>query len=104
MKLALYVRVVCREPGGIRLAMQIGALRKWAAARGHAVTREFVDVGCSGLRLDRPGLDALRSAAASRDFDALLVSTRDPLTRVAADGVRLVDELSARGVRVLLVD
>jgi hypothetical protein len=84
MKLALYARVVCREPGGDRLATQGGALREWAAARGHTVLREFVDDGFSGLRLDRPGIEARRSAAVSRAFEAVLVPTPDRPTRVAA--------------------
>jgi site-specific DNA recombinase len=104
MNIALYARVACRDPGGVRLATQIGSLREWAAANGHAVTRQFVDDGFSGLRLDRPGLDALRSAAASHAFEAVLVSSPDHVTRIAADGVRLVSELSARGVRVLFTD
>jgi site-specific DNA recombinase len=104
MELALRARVARREPGSVRLVSQIGSFRECAAAHGHAVLREFVDDGCSGLRLDRPGLDALRSAPASSAFEAVLVSTPDRPTRVAADGVRLVNELAAGGVRVLLTD
>jgi DNA invertase Pin-like site-specific DNA recombinase len=100
MSIALYVRVACRDPRDDRITSQLGALREWAAANGHVVTREFVDHGFSGLRSDRPGLDALRSAAASGAFEAVLVAAPDRLSRVAAECLGIVDELKVADVRV----
>ena len=101
MKVAIYARRACRDPWSNQLAAQIESLRIWAAANGHAVVKEHVDDGYSGTTLDRPGLQALRAAAAAGRFEAVAATDPSRFTRVVEDHDRLAEELEAGGVRLL---
>ena len=59
MRVGIYARVSTetREARGT-IGSQLEALRAKVAAEGHELVVEFIDDGCSGARLDRPGLDA----------------------------------------------
>jgi site-specific DNA recombinase len=101
MKVAIYARRGCRQPVSNRLAAQIESLRTWAAANEHAVVEEHLDDGYSGTTLDRPGLQAIREAAAAGGFEGVAATDPYRFTRVLEDLDRLVEELGASGVRVL---
>src|SRR5215471_8752898 len=64
MRVAIYARVSTesQEARGT-IGSQLDVLRKRVTTEGHQLVAEFCDDGCSGARLDRPGLDALRDAA-----------------------------------------
>lgn len=105
MRVAIYARVSteAQEARGT-IGSQLETLRSRAAAEGHEVVAEFLDDGCSGARLDRPGLDALRDAAEGGLIEAVWCLTPDRLARSYAYQVVVLDELDRLGVRVLFSD
>jgi len=86
------------------IGSQLDTLRKRIAAEGHDLTAEYCDDGCSGARLDRPGLDAVRDAAEAGQIDAVWCLSPDRLARVYAYQVIVLDELARCGVSVLFHD
>ena len=101
MRAALYARVSTeqQEQQGT-IGSQIEALRCAALAQGMEVVKEYVDDGHSGARLDRPGLDSLRDAAASGLFEIVLVLCPDRLARRYAYQVLILEEFERLGVRM----
>lgn len=105
MRVAIYARVSTQsqEARGT-IGSQLEVLRKRIAAEGHQLVAEYCDDGCSGARLDRPGLDALRDAAEAGQLDAVWCLSPDRLARVYAYQVIVLDELVRHGVTVLFHD
>jgi site-specific DNA recombinase len=105
MRVAIYARVSTesQEARGT-IGSQLETLRKRIAAEGHDLAAEYCDDGCSGARLDRPGLDAVRDAAEAGQIDAVWCLSPDRLARVYAYQVIVVDELARCGVSVLFHD
>jgi site-specific DNA recombinase len=105
MKVALYARVSseAQEARGT-IGSQLEVLRARVTAEGHELVAEFCDDGCSGARLDRPGLDTLRDQAEAGAFDAVWCLSPDRLARAYAYQVLILDELEQFGVRVLFSD
>jgi site-specific DNA recombinase len=100
---ALYARVsTTRQQEDRTVASQLAALEKAAEAMGLEVSAEqrYVDEGYSGSRLDRPGLDALRDAAADGLLDLVLVYAPDRLARNYVHQQIVLEELGKRGVQV----
>lgn len=107
LRTALYARVsTTRQERDETLASQLEALERAASALGVTVPpeRRFLDDGVSGSRLDRPGLDALRDAAADGLIDRLLVYCPDRLARNYVHQHVLIEELTQRGVEVHFVE
>ncbi len=72
MKAAIYARVPTeRQAERGTIGSQVEALRADVTAAGHELAGEYCDDGCSGARLDRPGLDALRDAAEAGLFEVV---------------------------------
>jgi len=105
MRVAIYARVSTesQEARGT-IGSQLDVLRKRVAAEGHQLVAEYCDDGCSGARLDRPGLDAMRDAAEAGKIDAVWCLSPDRLARVYAYQVIVIDELVRCGVSVLFHD
>ena len=104
---AVYARVsTARQEQEQTVASQIDALDRAASAMGITIApeRRFVDEGFSGSRLDRPGLDALRDAAADGLLDRVLVYCPDRLARNYVHQHVLIEELNRRGVEVHFVE
>ena len=104
---ALYARVsTARQEEDRTVASQLAALEKSAEALGLVVPTEqrYVDEGYSGSRLDRPGLDALRDAAADGLLDVVLVHSPDRLARSYVYQQVVLEELTKRGVQVHFVE
>lgn len=100
---ALYARVsTTRQQEDRTVASQVAALEKAAESMGLVVAAEhrYVDEGYSGSRLDRPGLDALRDAAAEGLLDLILVYAPDRLARNYVYQQLVLEELGKRGVQV----
>lgn len=59
---------------------------------------EFVDIGVSGAKRDRPGLDAMLAAVRRREIDVVAVWRFDRFARTVAHLVEALDEFKALGV------
>lgn len=99
MKAAIYVRV---STGMQDEGLQRDELTAFATRRGYAVVAEFRDVA-SGARDERPGLEAMRSAARRGGFEVVLVWKLDRLGRSLKHLLGLLDELSREGVRLAVL-
>ena len=94
---AIYARVSSdRQKENGTIASQTAAVRECARARAYIVPPEWVfeDDGFSGARLDRPGLEAVQSAAEERErflrIAETLESFRDRL-RASAETLELIE-------------
>ena len=106
MRAAIYARVSTgRQERDQTIDSQLTALRHWATANGHDLRDEhvFTDEGYSGARLDRPGLDRLRDAAAEGAFDVVAVHSPDRLARKYAYQALLLEEFRKAGCEVAFV-
>lgn len=95
MKVALYAWVSTeRQAERGTIGCQLAVVRDQVSAAGHELVGEFVDDGHSGARPARPGLDALRDAAAAALLDTVWCLSPDRLARVYAYQVLVLDELA----------
>ena len=94
-KCAIYARVSTIDQ---RVDNQLLDLRQFAAQRGYEVVCEFTDVGISGSKCRRPGLDAMLKEARKRKFSVLIVAAFDRLARSTRHFLSVVDELDSLGV------
>jgi site-specific DNA recombinase len=103
MRAAIYARVSTpRQAREHKTDQQVTRLERYAEQKGWVLDggRVYLDEGYSGASLNRPGLDALRDAAAMAEFEVLLVSAPDRLARNYVHQVLLLEELQGRGCRV----
>ena len=104
---ALYARVsTARQEQEQTVASQVEALDRAATSMGLTVppALRYIDEGISGARLDRPGLDALRDAAADGLIDLVFVYCPDRLARNYVHQHVLIEDLTRRGVQVHFVE
>jgi len=105
VRAALYARVSTeRQADRGTIGSQLALLREHIAAAGDELVGEYVDDGCSGARLDRPGLDALRDAAEAGLIQRVWCLSPDRLARAYAYQVLVLDELDRFGVVVAFTD
>jgi site-specific DNA recombinase len=103
MRAAIYARVSTpRQARERNTDQQVTRLERYAEQKGWALhgERVYLDEGYSGASLSRPGLDALRDAAAMAEFEVVLVAAPDRLARKYVHQVLLLEELQGRGCRV----
>ena len=97
MRVAFYVRVSTeRQQQAQTIEQQVAQLRAYVMTQpGWIVCEEhiFRDDGCSGAKLARPGLDALRDQAARAAFDLVLITTPDRLARHFVHQMVVLEEL-----------
>ena len=77
-KAAIYCRVSTSDQ---RVESQLYDLRELAAQRGIEVVAEYSDVGISGTKARRPGLDSLMQDARKKKFSIVLVAAFDRVAR-----------------------
>jgi DNA invertase Pin-like site-specific DNA recombinase len=94
-KCAIYARVSTPDQ---RVDNQLFDLRIFAEQRGFEVVAEYTDVGISGSKARRPGLDALLKDARKRKFAVVIVSSFDRMARSVKHFLTVVDELDSLGV------
>src|SRR5919202_2456743 len=93
MRAAIYARVSTeRQEREQTIESQLTALQHWVQLHQHSLnpTHIYRDEGYSGARLDRPGLDALRDAAADGASDVVAVLHPDRIARKYAYQVVLL--------------
>src|ERR1035437_4268584 len=105
MRVGIYARVStdAQEARGT-IGSQLETLRTRVSAEGDELVAEFIDDGCSGARLDRPGLDDLRDAAEAGRVDAVWCLSPDRLARSYAYQILILDELGRYQVPVRFTD
>jgi DNA invertase Pin-like site-specific DNA recombinase len=77
---------------------QLYDLRKFAEQREYEVACEYTDVGVSGSKARRPGLDAMLKDARKRKFTLVIVAAFDRVARSTRHFLSVVDELDSLGV------
>ena len=107
MTVALYARVSSqRQTNTQTIDQQLDRLRSHVEESGVLATAclVFRDDGYSGTSLRRPGLDALRDAAASVEVERVLITAPDRLARKYVHQVLLLEELERFGCVVEFLD
>ncbi len=94
-KAAIYARVSTPDQ---HIETQLYQLRELAARRGFEVVHEYTDVGVSGSKARRGGLDALLADAHRRKFSIVLVAAFDRVARSVKHFLTVVDELNDLGI------
>jgi DNA invertase Pin-like site-specific DNA recombinase len=94
-KCAIYARVSTPEQ---RIDNQLYDLRKFAEQRGYDVACEYTDVGVSGSKARRPGLDLMLKDAHKRKFGVVIVAAFDRIARSTKHFLTVVDELDCLGI------
>ena len=92
---AIYARVSTPEQC---IDNQLYDLRKFAEQRGYEVSCEYTDVGVSGSKARRPGLDAMLKDARKKKFSVVIVAAFDRVARSTKHFLSVVDELTDSGV------
>ncbi len=97
-KCAIYARVSTTEQ---HVQTQLLDLRELAERRGYTVAGEYTDVGVSGTKARRPGLDAMLADAHRHKFSIVLVAAFDRMARSVKHFLTVVDELSDLGIEFI---
>jgi DNA invertase Pin-like site-specific DNA recombinase len=92
---ALYCRVSTPDQ---HIESQLYDLRQFAAQRGYEVVTEYQDIGISGTKARRPGLDSLMADARRRKFNVVLVAAFDRMARSTKHFLHVIDELDSLGI------
>jgi site-specific DNA recombinase len=98
----LYARVSTDEQArsGYSLAQQMEALRDYARQEGYSVIEEVLDLGQSGVTLERPGMDRVRDLVATGDVWIVLAQDRDRYAREPAHHYLLREEFKEHGCKL----
>jgi DNA invertase Pin-like site-specific DNA recombinase len=81
--------------------MQLRELRTFCEHRKWSISNEYVDVGVSGSREQRPQLDRLLSACRRREVDAVVVYRYDRFARSLRQLVNALGEFDALGIQFI---
>jgi DNA invertase Pin-like site-specific DNA recombinase len=98
LRCAIYVRVSTTDQ---HVESQLYDLRELATHRGLQVVQEYQDCGISGLRVRRPGLDALMADARKKKFSVVLVAAFDRVARSVRHFLQVIDELESLGIEFI---
>ena len=85
------------------LPAQKDAILSYALNQGIEVVAFFVDDGCSGATLDRPGLQELIKESGSKSFDVVLVAKMDRVARDVYYSLFIEKELLINGIEIVSV-
>jgi len=98
MKVAIYARVSTIHQG---VDLQLADIRDYCARRGWEITREYVDVGISGVKEKRPELEALLDNAHRRYFDTIVVWRFDRFARSTKHLLSALEEFRSLGIQFI---
>lgn len=106
MEVAAYTRVSTLEQSqhGSSLEAQEARIRAWALARDAQIVRVYNDDGYSGKNTNRPAFRRMLDDLAAGDFDCIVVSRLDRLTRKQRDFYNLLDEAERHNVSIATAD
>lgn len=92
-RVALYVRLSTAGKGQDP-ETQLMHLREWVSQRGLTIFREYLDLGVSGSKQSRPGLDLMMADARKHRFDMVLVARFDRFARSVSHLLRALEEFN----------
>jgi DNA invertase Pin-like site-specific DNA recombinase len=102
MKAVIYSRFSTDRQNESSIADQVRICTEYAIHNGMRVTTCYEDQGISGAALgNRPGVLRMQEAAMAGQFDVLLVTDLTRLSRSNGDLSKMIDRLTARGIRVI---
>ncbi len=102
MKAVVYSRFSTDRQNESSIADQVRVCTEYAERQGWQIVEWFEDQGISGAALgNRPGVLRMHEAALARRFDALLVTDLSRLSRSNGDLSKMIDRLTAKGIRVI---
>ncbi len=108
MKVALYARVsTTRQQLDQTIEQQIERLREYVAEHPGCHLEEkhvYLDDGYSGAKLNRPGLDRLRERATKAEFEMILITAPDRLSRSYVHQMLLIEEFQNLGCQVQFLE
>jgi DNA invertase Pin-like site-specific DNA recombinase len=99
-KCAIYARVSTEDQ---TCRSQLDELRAYCERRNWPVYGEYVDLGWSGAKRDRPQLGKLLDAARKHMFDKVLVWKLDRFGRSVANLMECIDLLTSAGVTFMCI-
>jgi DNA invertase Pin-like site-specific DNA recombinase len=97
-KAAIYARVSTADQ---HIEAQLYDLRLFAEQRGYEIVSEFTDIGVSGTKARRPGLDAMLKDARKHKFNVVLVAAFDRMARSTKHFLQVIDELDDLGIQFI---
>jgi DNA invertase Pin-like site-specific DNA recombinase len=98
----IYARFSTDRQTDSSIADQARVCTEYAARQGWQICERYEDQGISGAALgNRPGVLRLQEAALGRRFDVLLVTDLSRLSRSQGDLSKMIDRLTAKGIRVI---
>jgi DNA invertase Pin-like site-specific DNA recombinase len=97
-KCAIYARISTHDQ---HIESQLYPLREMAARRGFEVVHEYTDIGVSGSKARRKGLDAMLADAHRRKFSIVLVAAFDRVARSVKHFLTVMDELNDLGIEFI---
>jgi site-specific DNA recombinase len=101
MRAAIYARFSSELQDARSIADQVALARKYAEARGLAVTQTYQDAAISGAStINRPGLQRLLTDAGQGGFEVIVTESLDRLSRSQADIAALYEKITFLGVRI----
>ncbi|HWQ96154.1 MAG TPA: recombinase family protein [Candidatus Methylomirabilis sp.] len=106
MKPAIYARVsTLKQELEQTIESQLELLREYVKNESLELDEKhvYIDEGYSGTKLERPGLDALRDAAADGEFQKIIIYSPDRLARRYAYQVIVIEELNKCGCEVIFL-
>jgi site-specific DNA recombinase len=106
MSAAIYARVsTLKQEVEQTIESQLECLRSHTEQEGLQLQRKhiYVDDGYSGSKVEQPGLDALRDAAAAGEFQKVIIYSPDRLARRYAYQVIVIEELEKCGCEVIFL-
>jgi len=107
MRIAIYARTACREGNpSPSIVRQLERLHTHVAAQGWELLEEnvFVDDGCSGNTLDRPGLQQLLAKVKTGELDSVWLTEPGRLSRSYYQLMSLSEELNTAGCEIGFLD
>ena len=94
----IYARVSTHDQ---HIERQLYPLRELAKRRGFEIVQEYIDIGVSGSKARRKGLDAMLADAHRREFTIILVAGFDRVARSVKHFLTVIDELSDLGIEFI---
>lgn len=98
MQAAIYARVSTKDQS---CELQLRDLRAYCNARGFTISREYIDVGQSGVSSSRPALDQLMADARKRRLDAVIVWRFDRFARSTSHLLAALEEFRSLDVQFI---